>query len=143
MRVKFKQPYMIKSNSYNFNVMRYPYKNRTLPWKVFFATISTEILGICRATSSVVQVIKTSKVFLHQMLLQGTFLLGVKKVLVKMVNRHVLQFDKYNTKNRDLIQHLFNITCWCCFCLMCICMYITYSWYVLMCMCVSSSYCFG
>ena len=78
---------------------------------MFFANISTEILGICQATSSVVQVIKTSKVFLHQMLLQGTFLLGVKKVLVKMVNRHVLQFDKYNTKNRDLIQHLFNITC--------------------------------
>ena len=78
---------------------------------MLFATISTEILGICRATSSVVQVIKTSKVFLHQMLRQGTFLLGVKKVLVKMINRHVLQFDKYNTNNRDLIQHFFSITC--------------------------------
>ena len=78
---------------------------------MLFATISTEILGICRATSSVVQVMKTSKVFLHQMLRQGTFLLGVKKVLVKMINRHVLQFDKYNTNNRDLIQHFFSITC--------------------------------
>ena len=30
--------------------------------------------------------------------------LGIEKVLVKMINRHALQFEKYNTKNRDLIQ---------------------------------------
>ena len=31
---------------------------------------------------------------------------GVKEVLVKMINRHALQFEKYNTNNRDLIQEL-------------------------------------
>ena len=56
---------------------------------------------VCRATSSVVQFIKTSKVFLHRMLRQGA-----QKVLVKMFNRHVLQSEKYNTNNRDLIQQL-------------------------------------
>ena len=73
---------------------------------MFFATISAEILQICRATSSVLQFIKNSKVFLHRMLRQGADPLGVKKVLVKMVNRHALQFEKYNTNNRDLIQEL-------------------------------------
>ena len=73
---------------------------------MFLATISAEILRICRATSSVVQFIKTSKVFLHRMLRQGVDPLDVKKVLVKMINRHVLQFAKDNTKNRDLIQQL-------------------------------------
>ena len=53
-----------------------------------------------------VQFIKTSKVFLHRMLKQGADLLGVKKVLVKMVNRHVLQFENYDANNRDLIQQL-------------------------------------
>ena len=73
---------------------------------MFFATISVEILRICRATSSVAQFIMTSKVFLHQMLRQGADPLGVKKVLVKMINRHALQFEKYNANNRDLIQQL-------------------------------------
>ena len=73
---------------------------------MFFATISAEILRICRATSSVVQFIQTSIVFLHRMLRQGADPLGVKKVLVKMITRHALHFEKYNTNNRYLIQQL-------------------------------------
>ena len=95
-----------KKNSYNFNVVRFPNKSINIPSKIFFATISSEILGICRATSSVAQLTKTSKIFLHQMFRQGTDSLGVKKVLVKMINRHALQFEKYNTNNRYLIQEL-------------------------------------
>ena len=75
-------------------------------WKTFFATISPEILWICRTTSSVAQFIKTSKVFLHQMLRQGADPLGVKKVLDEMINCHALQFEIYNINNRDLIQQL-------------------------------------
>ena len=40
------------------------------------------------------------------MLRQGADHLGVKKVLVKMINRDVLQCEKCNTNNRDLIQQL-------------------------------------
>ena len=57
-------------SNYNFNVVRFPYKSSTIPSTMFFATISAEILRICRATSSVVQFIKTSKVFLHRTLRQ-------------------------------------------------------------------------
>ena len=78
----------------NFNVVRFPCKGSTMPSKMFFATISAEIFRICRTTSSVVQFIKTSKFFLHRMLRQGADPLGVKKLLVKMINRHVLQFEK-------------------------------------------------
>ena len=95
-----------KRNFYNFNFVRFPYKSSTIPSKVFFATISYETLRICRATSSMVQFIKTSKVFLHRMLRQGEDPLGVKKILVKMINPHTLQFEKYNSNNRDLIQQL-------------------------------------
>ena len=77
-----------KRSSYNFNVVKFPYKSSTIPSKMFFATISAEILRICWATSSVVQFIKTSKVFLHGMLRQEAVPLGVKKVLVKMINCH-------------------------------------------------------
>ena len=60
-----------KRNSYNFNVVRFPYKSSTIQSKMFFVNISAEILQICQATSSVVQFIKTSKMFLHRMLKQG------------------------------------------------------------------------
>ena len=40
------------------------------------------------------------------MLRQGADSLGVKKVLVKMINCHALQFENYNTNNRHLIQEL-------------------------------------
>ena len=93
-----------KRNSYNFNVVRFAYKSSNISSKMFFATISAEILRICRTTSSVAQFIKTSKVFLHRMLRQGADPLGVEKILVKMIKRHALQFEKYNTNNRDLIQ---------------------------------------
>ena len=73
---------------------------------MFFTTISAEILRICQATCSMVQFIKTSKVFLHRMLRQGEDPLGVKKILVKMINPRALQFEKYNSNNRDLIQQL-------------------------------------
>ena len=95
-----------KRNFYNFNFVRFPYKSSTTLSKMFFATISYEIFRICRATSSIVQFIKTSKVFLHRMLRQRADLLRVKKVLVKMINCHALHFEKYNTNNRDLIQQL-------------------------------------
>ena len=71
-----------KRNFYNFNVVRFPYKNSTIPSKIFFASISAEILRICRATSSVAQSISTSEAFQHRMLRQGADPLGVKKVLV-------------------------------------------------------------
>ena len=57
-------PLYDKKNSYNIN-LRFPHKSSTIQSKMFFETISEEILRICRATSSVLQIMKTSKVFLH------------------------------------------------------------------------------
>ena len=37
---------------------------------------------------------------------RGAVPLGIKKVLVKTINRHALQFEKYNVNNRNLIQQL-------------------------------------
>ena len=38
-----------KRNSYNFNVVRFPFKSSTISSKMFFAVISAEILRICQA----------------------------------------------------------------------------------------------
>ena len=71
-----------KKNSYNLSIVRFPYKSNTIPSKMFFGAISAEILRIFRATSSLAQFNKTSKVFLHQMLRPGADPLGVKKVYI-------------------------------------------------------------
>ena len=67
---------------------------------MFFAIISAEILRICRATSPVAQFIRTSKAFLHRMLTQGVDALGVKKVLVKMINRIAVKVGSIQEKSR-------------------------------------------
>ena len=73
---------------------------------MFFTSIGVEILQICQGNLSVVQFIKTSKVVLRRMLRQEADPLGVKKASIKMVNRHIIQFEKYNANNRDLIHLL-------------------------------------
>ena len=88
MRFKFKQPYVIK-------------RTPTIPSKMFFATISAEILLTCGAISFVVQFIKTCKAFLERTLRQGVDPFGVKNILIKMINRQVLKFENFN-----LIQQL-------------------------------------
>ena len=78
-------PLYDKKNSYNIN-LRFPYKSSTIQSKMFFETISEEILRICRATSSVLQIMKTSKVFLHRMMRKGTDPLGVKRYFFAIIN---------------------------------------------------------
>ena len=40
-----------KRNAFNFSIVRFPYRCSNIPSKVFYATISEEILRIARATS--------------------------------------------------------------------------------------------
>ena len=41
-----------KKDGFNFSIVRLPYKYSNIPSKMFYSTISAEILRICRATSS-------------------------------------------------------------------------------------------
>ena len=40
-----------KRNAFNFSIVRFPYRCSNIPSKMFYATISAEILRIARATS--------------------------------------------------------------------------------------------
>ena len=39
-----------KRDAFSFSVVRMPYKSSNIPYKMFYATISAEVLRICRAT---------------------------------------------------------------------------------------------
>ena len=56
--------------------------------------IRAEIVWISWAAFFAVQCIKTCKVFLRQILIQGADSLGVEKLLIKMISRHVREFEK-------------------------------------------------
>ena len=40
-----------KREAFKFDVVRMPYKCSNMPYKMFYSTISAEVLRICRATS--------------------------------------------------------------------------------------------
>ena len=60
-----------KRDSYNFKIVRLPYKSSTLPSKMFFSTICAELLRICRATSLLPSYIETAKTLITRMKRQG------------------------------------------------------------------------
>ena len=85
IRVKLKHLHMIKRNPTVLTMWIFHVKVALFRQKWFFLTISVEKLWICRATSSVVQCIKSCKVFLHGMLKIGSDSLSVKQILIKMI----------------------------------------------------------
>ena len=95
-----------KRDAFNFHIVRFPYKDSTIPSKMFFSTISAEVLRICRANTSKESFIKSSKTLIQRMLKQGADPLGIKRVLTKMINRHATDFMKFNTSNHQLIERL-------------------------------------
>ena len=86
-----------KRNSYSFTIVRLPYKSSTLPSKMFFSTISAEVLRIGRATSSLPTFIETTKCLLVRMKRQGADVLGIRNSIRKMFYRHQEEFIKYSS----------------------------------------------
>ena len=86
-----------KRNSYTFKIVRLPYKSSTLPSKMFFSTISAEVLRIGRATSNLPTFIETAKSLMTRMKRQGADVLGIMNSIKKMFYRHQEEFIKYST----------------------------------------------
>ena len=86
-----------KRNSYTFKIVRLPYKSSTLPSKMFFSTISAEVLRIGRATSNLPTFIETAKSLMTRMKRQGADVLGIMNSIKKMFHRHQEEFIKYST----------------------------------------------
>ena len=76
---KIKTKLYDKRNSYNFFIVRFPYKSSNLPNKMFYSTTSAEILRICRATTDFNEFSLTSKLLIQRMLRQGACDKGLEK----------------------------------------------------------------
>ena len=95
-----------KRDNYSFKIVRFPYKSSTLPSKMFFSTISAELLRICRATTAFPSFVVTAKTLITRMKKQGADVLGIQNSFRKMLYRHEIEFSKYSTGIETIIGRL-------------------------------------
>ena len=74
-----------------------------MPSKMFYSTISAEILRICRATKSLENFKTDTSLFLKRMKNQGALEDGVKGSLKKLLERQKTYFRKYNSPMNQII----------------------------------------
>ena len=78
-----------------FSIVRMPYRCSNIPSKMFYSTISAEILRICRACSLYSDFLSSSKKLLTRMENQGAKKEGTGRILMKMLSRHSNNFTKF------------------------------------------------
>ena len=77
-----------------------------MPFKMFYSTISAEVLRICRATSKFSDFKDSVENLLVRMIKQGAKDVGIKKVLLKMMGRHWTDFEKFFKSAEDIVSEL-------------------------------------
>ena len=97
-----------KRNNFSFSIVRMPNQCSNIPTKMFYSTISSEILRICRATSSLELFLISTKTILLRMFNQGANYSKLKISLLKMLNKHSTEFSKYNVTNDILVTIIMN-----------------------------------
>lgn len=95
-----------KRDSYNFDIVRLPYKNSNMPSKMFYNTIGAEVLRICRTTSRYGDFKSSATLLLKRMTNQGAIADSIKIVLSKTMERHWNAFSKYNILSTNIINDL-------------------------------------
>ena len=91
-----------KRTTFKFSVARMPYKRSNIPQKMFYATISAEVLRICRATSNYNSFLDSARKFITRMCSQGEDTQGIQRVVTKMINRHWEPFVKFNLSSEQI-----------------------------------------
>ena len=81
-----------KRGTCNFSVVGFQCKNSAILSKMFFNHYCRNT-RICGATSSEGQFIKSYRIFLHRLLRQVGNRLGIKFILIKIMNCHMVLFE--------------------------------------------------
>ena len=81
-----------KRDAFPFHIVRFPFKCSNLPSKMFYNTISAEILRIGRASLSHGDFLASAEPFLKRMRCQGAQKECAKGSLCKLFSRHLTRF---------------------------------------------------
>ena len=95
-----------KRDAFPFYIVRFPFYSSNMPAKMFFNTISAEILRICRASAKYVSFQESCDPFLKRMRKQGAIKGKVKMSLNKLLSRHFKEFSKYGQTKEQLTNNL-------------------------------------
>jgi RecG-like helicase len=107
---KFDHKLYDKRDTYNFSIVRFPYKHSNIPSKMFFSSIGAETLRICRATSDYNNFLKSSSPFKHRMKNQGANATSINLILSRFMTRHWSEFKKYEKQKEQIIKDILNYT---------------------------------
>ena len=92
-----------KRDAFKFSIVRMPYLCSNIPSKMFYSTISAEILRICRACSLYSDFLSASKKLLARMQKQGAKEKGIGRILMKMLSRHNNNFAKFSKSAETIV----------------------------------------
>ena len=84
-----------KREAFKFDVVRMSFKCSNMPHKMFYSTISAEVLRICRAKSNYRLFLDSVHKLIIRMRKQGAETLGINKIVTKMMCRHWQPFEKF------------------------------------------------
>ena len=98
-----------KRDAFSFFIVRFPYYSSNMPAKMFFSTISAEILRICRASAHYGSFIKACDPFMKRMTNQGAVKNKVRISLNKLLSRHFTEFNKFGFNKEQLINEIVNL----------------------------------
>ena len=96
-----------KRNAYTFDIVRFPFLCSNMPNKMFYSTISAEILRICRASSVYPKFLAQTKPFLIRMKKQGAKINKMRGSFNKLLSRHQTSFQKFNHRKNYILDNLF------------------------------------
>ena len=98
-----------KRDSFNFSIVRFPHKCSNMPSKMFYSTIGAEILRIARATSKYAWFCRSVSCFIERMKKQGTNVAGLRRTLLRLMQRHHCTFAKYLQLPTEITDDILNI----------------------------------
>ena len=101
-----------KRNAFPFKIVRFPYRSSNMPNKMFYSTISAEVLRICRASSNLDYFKRACKPFLTHMILQGAKKDGTRISINRLVSRHSKVFGKFERPREQLVNIILNLVIW-------------------------------
>ena len=104
MRGRFQIKRYNKEDSFNFNIIRMPYKSNNISHKIFYVVMSTKILRICKTTSKFQDFTKSTEILIGRIIKQTGLINHMKKALLKLFNSQ----EEYSSKFRKTCNYILN-----------------------------------
>jgi len=95
-----------KRDAFGFHICRLPFRESNIPKRMFYSSVSAEILRICRATSSLKDAVLSAKSVVGRMLRQGASKNTVEIFIKRFLNKHQICLKTFNSSTENFINQV-------------------------------------